>query len=340
MDPQPAMKITARTLCESALLYPQDIALAPAVLSLVEMSQANYRQATFLDDRILENVRTVGWIPFEAVSTAAAIIQPLPLSFIFHAGHVGSTLLSRLLDEVPGVLGLREPVPLRRLAMSELDRREISRWLKLLLPLWGRGFPDVSRVIVKATSSVGHLAPQLMAEAPQLRAVYLNMRPEPFLAVLLAGDATRGDLEQMTHFRLARLRGHLGEDLDQERALTIGEGAAVAWVTERLAQARTAASAGERLLELDFDDMLADMPAALWRVLAHFALPPELAASLAQSPILGQYSKLAGDHPYSPQLRRQTMDQARYLHGDEIALGMALIERLAARHPQLAVLLD
>ena len=36
--------------------------------------------------------------------------------FIFHTGHVGSTLVSRLLDETGDVLSLREPLPLRTLA--------------------------------------------------------------------------------------------------------------------------------------------------------------------------------------------------------------------------------
>ena len=42
--------------------------------------------------------------------------DPRPLHFIFHTGHVGSTLVSRLLDETGAVLSLREPSPLRTLA--------------------------------------------------------------------------------------------------------------------------------------------------------------------------------------------------------------------------------
>lgn len=331
------MSITARALTGSALLYPQDIQLSPPALCLTRLEEAQYRAAPFLDDRVLVGAETVGWVPLEPVEAAVRSIQPLPLSFIFHIGHVGSTLLSRLLDEVPGVMGLREPLPLRALAATD-NRHEIARWLKVLLPLWGRGFPGISHVIVKATSSAGRLAPELLSELTAARAVYLSMWPEPFLAVLLAGEATRSDLESMTRMRLARLREHLGEDLEQERALTVGEAAAVAWLTGQLAQARAQASAGARLLQLDFDDMLADMPGTLERVLAHFELPSHMAATLAQSPILARYSKLSGDHAYSPELRRQMMDQARDMQGDEIAMGLALIERLAARHPQVAAL--
>lgn len=331
------MTITARALAESALLYPQKIELATPSLLLVRLEEAQYRAASFLDERGLDGASTVGWVPLEPVEAAVRAIRPLPLSFIFHAGHVGSTLLSRLLDEVPGVLGLREPVPLRNLAAA--SRHDVVRWLRALLPLWSRGFAGTSHVIVKATSIAGRLAPELMAQRPDMQAVYMSLRPEPYLSVLLAGEATRGDLEKMTHERLSRLRGQLGEELDRERALTLGEGAAVAWLVERLTQARAAQAAGSRMLQLDFDDMLEELPATLERVLIHFALPPQIAQTLAQSPVLGRYSKLSGDHAYSPALRRQTMDQARRDQAEEIALGMTLIERMAARHPQVAALL-
>lgn len=332
------MSVTARALAQSALLYPQDIQFSPPTLLLLRLAQAQYRAAPFLDDRVLEAGEPIGWVPLEPVETAARAIQPLPFSFIFHIGHVGSTLLSRLLDEVPGVLGLREPLPLRRLAQQD-DRHQRARWLKVLLPLWGRGFPGITRIIVKATSSAGVLAPELMAALPAARAIYMHMRPEPFLSVLLAGEATRGDLENMTHARLARLRATLGEDLERGRALTLGEGAAVAWLAERLAEQGAAAAAGDRLLQVDFDDLLADVPGALARILAHLGLPEAFSEILARSPSLARYSKLGGEHPYSPQLRRQVMDQARAQFGEEIALGLALIERLASRHPAVAALL-
>ena len=64
-------------------------------------------------------------------------------------------LLSRLLDEVPGVLGLREPHPLQTLAdmADEASGGEayLAR-LKTFLRLWSRGFEATSTVVLKATS--------------------------------------------------------------------------------------------------------------------------------------------------------------------------------------------
>jgi len=78
------------------------------------------------------------WMP--AASVARAMSGPRDLRrlhFIFHAGHVGSTLLSRLLDEAEGVLSLREPLPLRTIAENFSEPR-----LDLLLRLWERGFAN------------------------------------------------------------------------------------------------------------------------------------------------------------------------------------------------------
>ncbi len=76
------------------------------------------------------------WLPAAAVEQALAGARDVrALHFIFHAGHVGSTLLSRLLDEARGVLSLREPLPLRAIAEHFSPAR-----LELLLRLWERGF--------------------------------------------------------------------------------------------------------------------------------------------------------------------------------------------------------
>ena len=56
-----------------------------------------------------------GWAP---APTAEAPAQPP--HFIFHLGHVASTLLARSLDEVRGTLVLREPALLRWAAAEAL----------------------------------------------------------------------------------------------------------------------------------------------------------------------------------------------------------------------------
>ena len=123
-------------------------------------------------------------------------VEVRPLHFIFHCGHVGSTLLSRLLDETEQVLPLREPLPLRVLAegYSALAKREapiseerLNLYLEMFLQMWSRGYPNTRTVLLKATSSAARVAPRLMAARPKTRAVYMSLAAEPYLATLMAG---------------------------------------------------------------------------------------------------------------------------------------------------------
>ena len=72
------------------------------------------------------------------------------INFIFHTGHVGSTLVSRLLDETGPVLSVREPLPLRTLAEAQdtlrapeslLGEPRFELLLDTLMRLWSRGYP-------------------------------------------------------------------------------------------------------------------------------------------------------------------------------------------------------
>ncbi|HYS45448.1 MAG TPA: hypothetical protein VEM35_03370 [Rhizomicrobium sp.] len=333
--------VSAAELAGSASLYAQKLDVDREALFLVRLEPSQYRAASFLDDRILDGAVAIGWVPYAPVEAVARHIIPLPLHFIFHAGHVGSTLLSRLLDEVPGLLGLREPLPLRRLADLHDRQGDDTRFrglLATLLSLWGRGFDGSEMVVLKATSNAGRIAPQVLQARPDARAIYLNLQPEPYIATLMAGSNTRDDLEGMTVERIARLQRILGVVVDAAGPLSLGEGAAVAWLSERFAQEQ-AGRLGPRVLSLDFDDWLSDIEGGLRRVLAHLALPVDLAAGLACSSMLTRYAKLPGEHPYSPQLRRELLDQARHEQRDEIMRGLRLLDVLGSQHAAVAALL-
>ena len=144
---------------------------------------------------------------------------PRPLHFIFHTGHVGSTLVSRLLDETGQVLSLREPLPLRTLAEAHdvlhapeslLGPQQFDGLLDTLLRLWRRGYAATRAVVIKATSSAARLAPVLLERSAASRAIYLNLRAEPALATLLAGANSLIDLRGHGAERLKRLTGVIG----------------------------------------------------------------------------------------------------------------------------------
>lgn len=327
--------------------WPQAVDLVRGLVLVIRMDLPAYRAASFLDDRILGPGTAGAWLPGSAVTEAARrVTSAKPLHFIFHAGHVGSTLLSRLLDGVDGILGLREPLPLRTLADAQdalgrpeslLSDEQFGSLLDMLLALWGRGYAATRAVVIKATSSAGRLAPAILARAPAARATYMSLRAEPYLATLLAGAHSVIDLRGHGPGRMRRLLA--GRDLPVAplHAMSPGELAALGWLVEGLARAAAVESAGERVLPVDFDEFLADVPGALARVLAHFGLPCDAAilAAAGSSPMLRQYSK-APEQPFPPGERDRRLGGARRDQREEIAKGLAWLERVARADRGLA----
>ncbi|HJW40086.1 MAG TPA: hypothetical protein VJ476_02535 [Rhizomicrobium sp.] len=328
-------------LLPTPLRYAQKFDLVRDALFFFPLDEASYRAASFLDDRLLTPGLRGDWVDFALVDEATqGAVELKPLHIIFHTGHVGSTLLSRLIDETGYVLGLREPLPLRTLAeMQDAAAPAFADRFATLLKLWSRGFADTSAVVLKATSTAARLAPALLSAAPQTKAVYLNLRPEAYLATLLAGANVMVDLEGFEVERTKRLRSLLGESSPQ--AVSIGERVARTWLVESLTRARALEGGGSRILPLDFDAMLANLPATIAAVLAHFgiAAPPDFAQSIARSKTLTRYSKAPQQFEYSPQFRAQLLAQARRDHAAEIGKGMVLLERLARKDPRVAALL-
>jgi hypothetical protein len=329
-------------------IYPQGIDLIHQALLLVQFDAAAYRAASFLDDRILTpKVRGV-WVPILQVADAARAVQNLrPLHFIFHTGHVGSTLVSRLLDETGVVLPLREPLPLRVLATagdalgkadSLLSEAQFNSLLGLLATLWSRGYADSRAVILKATSSAGRLAAPLMSWHNGARAICLNLRSEPYLATLLAGPNSPSDLRAHGAERMRRMMQMLAiEPPTPLHALSLGELAAMSWLTETTTQHQALQQFGSRMLRIDFDAVLTDVQASMAGVVAHFGLPADARylSEVARSPALTRYAK-APEHAYTPELRTQVLGAARRTHAVEIRKGLVWLEGVARTNAMAA----
>jgi hypothetical protein len=332
-------------------VYAQTFDIVRDAALLVQFDAAVYRAASFLDDRILRPATKGGWVALSRLTEAArALPGGLPLHFIFHTGHVGSTLVSRLLDETGGVLSLREPLPLRVLAdvhdrVGKLDslvsEGRFTVLLDTFLRLWGRGYSDTRAVLVKATSSAARIAPQLLARRGEARAIYLSLAPEPYLATLLAGQNTPVDLRGHGPERMRRLLTYGLQPPTPLSQMSLGELAAMSWLAESASAREALKSAGVRVLAVDFDQMLTNISAEMARILNHFELScePVLISTLAQSPVLTRYAK-APEHAYSPQLRAQLLADSRVRNGAEMAKGMAWLERMAATNAGARAVLD
>lgn len=333
-----------RQFRDSAALLVQMLDPAQDRLLVAQMSEEDYRTASFLDQRVLAGGRPCDWIDWPRLESWSAGLSD-DCGFIFHIGHVGSTLISRLLGELPSILSVREPLILRTFAELERLRsrphapwapEEQDRRLGVTLAWLSRSFRPGQQAVVKATSFVGEIAHRL--QRPGRRSIALSVSADTYLATILAGDASRQELALLSGDRLARLHARLGEEPWKLWELSLGERAALAWSCETTALAAAADGDGAGdLLWVDFDRFLAAPAASLTALAAHLGHPldPAAAEALAAGPLMRRYSK-AMEHDYSPALRQAVLAQARRDHGPELKRGRAFIDAAAARYPAVA----
>ena len=329
------MAVGAPELVRSPLWLPLEV-LETGTVRLMRLDEAAYRAAAFLDQRLLAGSLAQERCSLAALRAAAARLPARP-QFIFHIGHVGSTLIARLLGEHPGVFALREPALLRTLAAPGTPAAPVTD-LDTLLALLGRSWRPGQQALVKATSFVSELAGAILAAsgAPPVLLVYAQ--PLAYISGILAGPNSRHEARQLQAARRARLARRLGEDPAALAPRSEGEAIALSWLAEMTALA--AAAPQGRALWVDFDAFL-DAPEAgleaMFVALGHAVAPPQLGA-LVRGPLMNRYSK-ALEHPYDAALRRQLLAQARAGERAEIARGLEYLGRLAARHPTVAAVM-
>ena len=166
------------------------------------MDEAAYRAASFLDDRMLQSGLETRICSIDEAMDAAAGMSRDDARWIFHIGHVGSTLVARLLGELEGVLSIREPRSLRDLTVAPLEER--TAWASGLRRLLSRTFDPEQAALVKATSFVSELAPLLVS--PEGSALFLFATPANYIASILAGENSVKELAALHASRDERLR--------------------------------------------------------------------------------------------------------------------------------------
>jgi hypothetical protein len=302
--------------------------------AFVALSEAQYREASFLDDRILPLTGAPQWTAWSEVEGAAEGLTG-GCDFIFHVGHVGSTLLARLLGRSERVFCLREPAILRALARLD-DEALRARCAPPIVRLLGRVWRPGERALVKATSFVGEIAPALAVAAGDARAILMFAAPQIYIAGILAGEASRREMNILAAARLARLDRRAGGgwsigDLGE------GERAAMSWACEFMALAEFAARAARPVLWIDFDSFLVDPGRGLARALVHLhgEAPAAAIEAILSGDELSRYAK-APEHPFDAHLRRRVIAQAQTEHREEIERGLAWLNALGAAWPPFA----
>lgn len=194
-----------------------------------------------------------------------------PAGMIFHLSRCGSTLTSRLLGTLPGVVVLAEPAPLNALLGLDADRvREAAlvEIVRLLVRALGRCRHGDERWLVLKCSSWNIRRRAILAAAfPDTPWIWVQRDPVRVLASLMATPPGWLSL-QATPPRAARL---FGLDSAAIPAMTRAEFAARALG----AMLEAAAADPVRRLSIDY----ADLPAAVWqRAVPHFGLQADPAA--------------------------------------------------------------
>jgi hypothetical protein len=325
-----AMEDIADELGNSPEWFPYELNVAAESLAFIRLKKSDYERASFLDGRVLtpaSTQRSLSWVRAEAAIAFARLAERC--GFIFHIGHVGSTLLSRLIGAHPGAFSIREPVVLRTLALLvRAPEAQLSGCLKLL----SRTFEPQQLAVIKATSFVSELATRLMARASAPRAVMMFVAPESYLATILGGPNSRQEAKFMAPARLSRLSQRIGAEAWQLSAMSEGEIVAMSWACEMSALGQAARAAGERALWVDFDRFLVSPTPILAAALRHFDFEAgaDILAGILAGPDMHRYSK-APEHAYDAQLRSEVLNHARMAHGGEIGRGLEWLDHAAER---------
>jgi hypothetical protein len=305
-----------------------------ALTRLVRMDREAYRAASFLDDRMLAEPRETAVMPWADVAAAVPPDARKDARWIFHIGHVGSTLVSRLLGELPNVLSVREPRILRDVSGIPAEQRQ--RFTGPLSPLFSRTFDPSELALVKATSFVSEIAPELVASGQ--RALFMYASPRNYIASILAGENSVKELTMLAASRAQRS----GRRASLAQPNTAAELAGAAWACEMTAlEAAADAMADRQVTWANFDAMLADMPMELGRVAAFFgfAASDGQLQAIVQGPLMGRYSK-ALEYDYTPSLRRDLIAQSDAANRPDIDRAIAMLHSAAETSPLLARALD
>jgi hypothetical protein len=269
-------------------------------------------------------------VEWTKVAEAASQIERSDARWIFHIGHVGSTLLARLLGESPNVLSIREPRFLRDIsALPEKGHGYFAAAQRL----FSRTFAPAEVALVKATSFVSEIAPDLIA--PDGRALFMYATPRNYVASILAGENSIQELRMLEQNRAERLAGR---NISFPEPRHDAERAAIAWACEMTSlEAAAEAMPGRHLGWIDFDRMLDDVASSLAAAaeLLGIGAKPDQLARIAMGPLVSRYSK-ALEYEYSPKLRHDLIEQAERQHGADIEDALAMLHRAAEKSPLLA----
>ncbi len=198
-----------------------------------------------------------------------------PAAMIFHLSRCGSTLVSRLLAQVPGTLVVAEPGPVNDLLLADLAGPDKAMLLRRMIRALGRKrFDDDRRYVLKLSSwNVRHLTVFRRA-FPEAPIVWVQRDPAEVMASLLA------DPPSWLKPRGVGLLAPLLFGIDGDEAGRLGPAPYAARALASLLRAASPLADDDSALIVDY----VDLPGAIWTTVADFLglqLDPAAVAGLA-----------------------------------------------------------
>jgi hypothetical protein len=337
------------TLFDSPEMLFRDFRLdpEPILTRFLPMTELGYRASSQLDRRAATQGKQGFALPLEdLLELMHQHENPVrETHYILHVGHCGSSLLSRLLGELPGHFSLRDPMPLTRVAQAvmrvdhpqqPIARETVDKMLAVSVGLMGRTWRPDERALVKPGYFAFPAYANLMRAHPDNHAILLDLPLEVFLATMLRPNRLDEQRRAMTEIYARPWAAITDTSLDAE-ALSPGEVAAVMWLSHQASLAVVEKASPDRVMRLTFDEYLAD-PAGTLIACGRFLgvdHPPEGIDALLASPLPSRYAKDT-DHEYSAAMRDEALASSRKMYADEIRAGQVFAFGKMRDHENLA----
>lgn len=295
------------------------------------------RQLTFLDPRFMPREGQSAPAPISELAAEAVRHQAGPLHFIFHTGFCCSTLLARALD-IPGVsMGIKEPSILASFAehwSSKEHAPGAPEALNITLDLLSRPLARGEAQIVKPSTAVNHMIPQLLHARPDAKAIVLFSSLDAFLRAIVRRGLKGRVFARQLYYQFAPVIP-LNGAVEEDYAILLADLqiAAQAWLMQAAFMDSLAKTFGtSRVRVLNGETLLANRMGTLSAVGAFFnlGLTPEITRSIVEGPVFKEHAKELG-RPFSAEEHRAQHDHAGVMHHEELMMTKAWARALAIR---------
>lgn len=295
------------------------------------------RAITFLDPRFIERGAELGSVQITQLPASAIRENAGPLHFIFHTGFCCSTLLTRALD-IPGVsMGFKEPAVLASFAdYWSNSRRHVGAFeaLSATLDLLSRPLAPGETQIVKPSTVVNHIIPQLLHARQGAKAVLLYSSLDTFLRAI-ARRGVEGRIFARQMFRQFAPVNPLQSGYADSDAILFADlqVAAQAWLMQISFMEQITKRFGiDRIRVLNAETLLADPVNTLRQVGAFFDmnLTRDNAQRIATSSIFHEHAKELG-RPFDAAAQKAQYEEAGAAHREELMMAKDWARALAIR---------